>query len=534
MRTMITEPTRTEESRPPGQTLYRDTGGHRPPRKPIAARAIRTAVLCSLAVLLTAGVLSAQYNSFNQRDDKYRLLGLKRAKEYFEVVRKEYDRQKDLFEKGLISETELDRAKNTYADAEVNYQQSLLSVLFEQQYVSVDRAVKYQAQDGSKHVRLTVANASGSSEEYRKLLGLDDQLFRSLQPDLIQNIYVSLYNDDGAIISQPYEAKVEELRSGDPRQVDFALLQDLDALTVNIIYGNGSSRTLKIFLQKDYTANRVLVQSQQFSQEAELGKSATYGLTLELFSGVNNTFSLAVVNLPGQINRYFRDETNGARLSQIRFTESVNTMKAALEVSLPDRPTERVPMDTAMSFFVLAIPSNRTAEIQTSGDKTWTEAEIRKLNIGYVKLELIPRGKGRLLVRAPQLYHTIGPGGTVEMSVDLVNEGTRRLDNVKVDVDVPLNWTKTVEPGIISTLGINQEQRVTIRAVPAPGTGVGRYEMRLRTSGLSDNQPVNAEDKTVTVEVQEETSIFWTILLILFILGLVGAVVVFGIRLSKK
>ena len=305
------------------------------------------------------GTLEAQYNSFNQRDDKYRLLGLKRAKEYYELTRKEYDRQTDMFQKGLISQVEVDRSKNALADAEVNYQQSLLAVLFEQQYVTIDRAVKYQATDGSKRVKLTVANASGGGEEFQKLLGIEDKLFRSLQPDLIQNVYIALYNNDGSIISQPYERKIESLKSGEPRVVEFGLLQDLDALTVNIIYGNGSSRTLKIFLQKDNTANRVLVQSQQFSQEAELGKSATFDLTLELFSGINNTFSLEVVNLPQQINRFFKDVGTAARLSQIKFTESVNTKKASLEVSLPDRPTEQVTMDKAVPFFVLVVPTDR-------------------------------------------------------------------------------------------------------------------------------------------------------------------------------
>ena len=123
--------------------------------------------------------------------------------------------------------------------------------------------------------------------------------------------------------------------------VDFALLQELDALTVNIIYGNGSTRTLKILLQKDNTVNKVVVQSAQFSQEAELGKTASYGLTLELFGGVNTSFSLQVVNLPLQINRFFRETATQARLSQIKFTESVNTMRASLEVSLPDRPRRK-------------------------------------------------------------------------------------------------------------------------------------------------------------------------------------------------
>lgn len=493
-----------------------------------------TITVVLLLFVVEAQPVSAQYNSFNQRDDKYRLLGLKRAKEYYELTKKEFERQKDLFDKGLVSQVEIDRTRNSLADAEVNYQQSLLAVLFEQQYVSIDNAVKYQTSNNAKRVRLTLKNASGGGEEFQKLLGIEDKLFRSLQPDMIQNVYVSLYNNEGAIISQPYEAKIERLKSGEPRNVDFTLLQDLDAVTVNIIYGNGTSRTLKIFLQKDNTVNKVLLQSQQFSQEVELGTSATFDLTLELFSGVDNTFSLEVVNLPRQINRFFKDVTTGARLSQIKFTESASSKKAGLEVSLPDRPTDQVAMDKPIAFFALVVPTDRSDELRSKQDKSWTEDELRKLNVGYVRLELIPRGQGRLLVRAPQLYYAIKPDGSVEMTVDAVNEGTRRLDNVRMDVDVPLNWTKRINPEMISALDINQEKRITVTAVPPQVIAVGRYELRLRTSGLSDNKPVNAEDKTVTVEVQAEVSILGTILLVVVILGLVSGLVVFGVKLSKR
>lgn len=492
----------------------------------------RVLQIAALALSLFA-LAEAQYNSFNQRDDKYRLLGLRRAKEYFEVTRKEFERQQMLFDKGLISQVELDRSKNSYADAEVNYQQSLLAVLFEQQFITVERAVKYQAEDGTKRVRLSLANASGGGE-FQKLVGIDDKLFRSLQPDVITNIYVSLYNQEGAIISQPYESKIDQLRYGKPRTVEFTLLQDLDAVTVNLLYGNGSSRTLRIFLQKDVTADKVLVQSQQFSQEGELGRTATYDLTLELFSGSQNTFSLDVANLPQQIDRYFRDVGSNARLTQIRFTESAHSRKASLEISLPDRPTDEVPMDKPIPFYVLVVPTDRVKDLPNLTSKSWSEEEIAALKFGYVKLELVPRGKGRLLVRAPQLYHVVQPGQPVTMYADIVNEGTRRLDNVKVDVDLPFNWTKSVEPAVIPTLDINAEQRVAVTVTPPAEISVGRYEFRLRTSGLSDNQPVNAEDKTVTAEVAAEAGVWGTILLVLAILGVVGGLVVFSVRLSRR
>ena len=498
----------------------------------IAPRTLR--FLAAAALLAIASLPASTQVNYNQRDDKYRVLGLKRAKEAYETSRRDYERQEELFKRSLISQADLDHFHNIMADAEVNYQQSLLAVLFEQQFVSVSRAVKYQARDGSKHVRLTVANTSGGTAEFQKLLNIDDRLFRSLQPDVVNDVYISITNTDGAIISQPYEVKIAQLRYGEPTMMDFALLQDLDAVTVNMIYGSGSSRSMKIFLQKDASVNRVAVQSEQFSQEVELGKSATFDLTLELFSGVSNTFSLEVLNLPPQIDRFFKDPSGQARLSQFKFTGTTNTRKAALEVSLPDRPTREVPMDGPIPFFVVVVPHDQANSAGDLQSRTWTQQEIERLNVGYVKLELVPRGEGKLLVRAPQLFYSIKPEGTVQMSVDLVNEGTRRLDNVEVKIDMPLNWTKSVQPAVVPTLGIGEERRVDLTFTPSRDVSVGRYEIRLRTSALSDNHPVNAEDKTATVEIAAGANIPGTVLVVLLILGLVGGIVVFGIKLTRR
>jgi hypothetical protein len=477
----------------------------------------------------------AQSNApFNQRDDQYRLLGLKRAKEVYEVARADFDRQQELYNKGYITTVELERARRMYADAEVNYQQSLLAVLFEEQFVSIDEAVKYQAPDGSKHVRLTIINSSGGTAEFQKLLNLDDELFRSLQPDIINNIYVSIQNEENAIISRPYEAKIAELRYGTPEQLDFVMLQDLDAVTVSLIYGNGTQRNMKIFLQKDASVDRVLVQSEQFSQEIELGESASFDLTLELFSGTTNTFSLVVVNLPAQIGRYFRAIGGAARLSRLKFTESTRTKRAALEVTLPDRPTDEVVMDRSIPFYVLVLPRDQADQMTDIPSRHWTLEEIEALDVGFVRLELLPRGKGKLLVRAPQLYHAIKSDETVRLVIEVENEGSRRLDNIEIKVDLPLNWSKTINPPVISELAIAQDQRIELAFTPPADIAIGKYELRIKTTAMSDNQPVIGEDKTVTIEIQAAANIIGTVLLVLAMVGLVGGMVVFGVRLSRR
>ena len=471
---------------------------------------------------------------FNQRDDTYPLLGLRRAKEAFETQKEQYARQKDLFDKQLISEADFDQAFRNYSEAEVNFQQSLLAVIFEQQYIVVSRAVKYQKDNRRKGVRLTLENASRGSGEYEKLIGIDDSLFALLKPDVVNNIYVSLLNDENAIISQPYERKIDQLTFGSPATINFELLQELDAVTVSLIYGNGAQQSRKIYLQKDDSENIASIKPEQFSQEVELSGNTDYQMSLELFSSDANTFKLEAVNLPSEINRYFVDPATDNRLSQFQFTEGVNTREAALRIFLPERPTENVKIDESLTFYAISIPRERIEEIGDVSNREMTEAEIQALGVGYAKLELVPRGIGEILVRAPLLSFTIKPEEEVVVNLEVVNEGTRSLNNVRVEADPPLNWTDTITPDVIPTLDINEERQIQLRFKPAPNESPGRYEVRVQTTSLSDDLPIRGEDKTISIEIEAEANIFGTLIVVLLIVGLVLTIIIFGIRLSRR
>lgn len=496
---------------------------------------IKLLTLILIFLIIQLEVFSQNAGSYyNPKDDQYRLLGLKRAKEVYESAKAEIERQEILFNKELISSKQFESAKISFTDAEVNYHQALLALLFEQQYVSVQKAIKYQDTAGRKHVKLTLANSSGGGGEFKKLINIDDELFKSLQPDVINDVYVSLLNDENAIISQPYEAKVEQIHFGKPVTLDFLLLQDLDAITVNIIYGSGTMRAPKIYLQKDASVNKVVFQSEQFSQEVDLGKSTTYNITLELFSGLTNTYKLEVLNLPKQISHYFIDPQSGARLSQFKFTESSQTKDAGLQVFLPDRPTDIIQIENPISFFIVAIPYEKIAEIKSYENKVWTPDALDKLEIGYLKMELIPRGIGEILVKAPQLYFSAMPNENIEVPITVLNEGSRRLDNIEFEIDLPLNWEKEITPTILPMLEIREDKIINFMFKPPEDVSPGKYEIRVRTTSLSDNQMVKAEDKTITIDIKPETNLIGTLLLVLLIVGLVAGIVIFGIKLMKK
>ena len=494
-----------------------------------------TLICMAFAGLIFPFTVAAQQGTyFNERDNQYLLLGLKRAKVSYEAAKAEYARQQELFRQELISKTILDRNEISYIEAEVNYQQQMLAVLFEAQYVTILSAVKYQGSGTQKRVRLVISNAASGGAEFEQLIEFEDELWRSLQPDIVHDIYVSLLNDDETIIGLPYEIKVEELHYGNPVELDFGLLVDTDVVAVNIIYGNGSSRRLKVFLQKDASVNQAVIQSEQFSQEVELGGTTDYAMSIELFSGVTNTFKLEAVNLPAEINRYFLDAASGNRLSQFQFTEGVNTRQIALRLFLPERPTAQVKMDESIQFYAVSIPRERAEEIGDLRNRTLTVEELDALDIGYTALELVPRGIGEILVRAPQLFHTIDAGGSVQLAIEVVNEGTRRLDNVEVKVEAPFDWQERVEPELISTLEINQEARIEIIITPPADIIPGRYEVRVRTTSLTDDLPIRGEDKTITVQITQQANVYGTLIIVLLIIGLVLGIVIFGIRLSRR
>lgn len=468
---------------------------------------------------------------FNERDDQYPLLGLKRAKEAYDASRAEFERLSELHRKGLITAQELEQIRSRYVNDEVNYQQSLLAVMFEKQFVSVLSAVKYLTATGERRVRVTLANTATTSAESFALAGLNDSLFASLHPDEIPNVYVSLLNKDQAIISRPYEKKIPILKANEPVTVDFGLLQELDNVVVSLIYGRGSSRQLNIFLQKDGTLDRIDIRSDQFSQEVDLGKTAKFNLRLEMFSGGNHAYALGVTNLPKEVTARFVEPTTGARLNQVRFDEGNRGKEVVLEVSLPDRPGGGVILDSMISFQVIA----RNAESGSPGQaKKETPGEQKEEGGGFAKLQLLPRGRGKIVVKAQQLFVAIEKSETATVPLTLRNDGSHELANIEAQLDLPLGWRGKTDPVGIAELAIGRETELRVVLDPAPETEAGRYDIRVRLSATSAGEPVTEIEKTLTVEVKPARQFWLTAIISLVVLGLVGGIVLLGIRVARK
>ncbi|MFC1732579.1 NEW3 domain-containing protein [candidate division KSB1 bacterium] len=486
-----------------------------------------------LGVLLV--LLSAHTPIFGQQDQASLLLDLKKARATYDIAKQKLENDRKLFENKAISESEFNNSNNELLQAEVEYQKLILKVLAQSSYIIVERAIKYQNERGERRVTVTIRSTMEGNQEY---LNQFEDYFDVVSPEMrtnkIYNVFVSLINlNDQTIIGSPYEERINALELGQSATVDFGLLRDVESLQVSLNY-EGRKDFKNIYLEKDASANLVDIMSTQFSQEADLGNNATFDLTLERFSSVDDVYQLTVLNLPRQVSYEFFDSETNARLSQIRFTQGVNTKRLSLRVFLPERDDEEVTIDKPIEFVALVLTSEEFDNIAPLRNQFIDENRIDAVNGGKVRLELIPRGVGIIEVRAPSLYHEITVGERVEMDITVKNIGTRRLDNIKVSTDNPFNWTTTIAPDLIRSLEPEDEESVRLTFEPPSDVGIGSQEIRVRTEAMANNRSVESDDKTVRIQVQSQTPVFWTTLLILVLVGMIIGIVLFGIKITRR
>jgi uncharacterized membrane protein len=461
------------------------------------------------------------------------LLDLKKVRADYDAAKQKFENDSKLFDEKAIALNELNRSKNELLSREVEYQKLILKLISQQSYITVEQALKYQNERGDRKVKVTLKSALEGNEEYLSQFKDHFDVFTpEMRSGKTYNIYVSLVdNETKTIIGSPYEYRIPFIELGQTGTADFELLKDTEALTVSLNYNNKKDEK-NIYLKKGGSSNVIDIAAMQFSQEADLSSSATFQLSLERFSTSDDIYRLVVVNLPRQITYDFTD--GGSKVSQIRFAQGVNVKRMSLQIYLPDRDDEQIVIDKPIHFQAVALTNEEFRKLEGKDLSTISLADLRATISGSEELEIIPRGRGRIEVRANSLYHEITTGQEVTMDVTVRNSGRRRLDNIKVSAEKPLKWQTEITPDVIRSLDPEKEETVTIRIIPPKDGGVGAQEVKIKTEAMADNRKVETEDKTVRIQVNAATSVFGTILLILALLGLVGGIIWFGMKLSRK
>ena len=199
---------------------------------------------------------------------------------------------------------------------------------------------------------------------------------------------------------------------------------------------------------------------------------------------------------------------------------------------LPERADEQVRVDQPLEFWALVMDETQTQRFQE--ERVYSPREIEQSRAGRGRLVIIPRGVGRIEVSAVSLFSEIQTGEPVDTNITIRNTGTRRLDNIKLTTEYPLNWRVEIRPDIVPVLDINREETVTLKILPPPDVPVGDYEVRIKTESYAYNRRVPSEDKIYRVSVKAQTNLWGTVGLIGGLLLIVISIVVFGVKLTRR
>ena len=348
----------------------------------------------------------------------------------------------------------------------------------------------------------------------------------------IRGVYVSLL-ENGVIIAQPYEYKIDVLEYNEIRTLTFQLQRDVDAIEVSLDYKDTGTEMRNVYLQKESAEDIVNISSLSFSQEGNLGSNVNYDLLLDRLAENERTFQLRVINLNEKFSFEFTDRATQSRVAQVKFTMQESRRNLSLIVYLPEELDINM-LDKKIVFHAAVVDNEEAKRLGSNQRLTLSEEEISQIKGGVERLELVPRGVPELELLAHNLYFDIKKEETVEMSVRLKNTGTRDLDDIRVEVTSQPDWTVLIDPMIVKSLPRSEERTVQLTLTPALDVTVGDYEATIEAYCTVDNQKVEALEKTVRIHILPGSRLGVTGILVGFVILMVIGISVLTIRVARR
>jgi uncharacterized membrane protein len=269
-----------------------------------------------------------------------------------------------------------------------------------------------------------------------------------------------------------------------------------------------------VYLLRDSHGQEVALSAVQPSLDVEAGATAVFNLTAERLNARSAAFRLAVTGLPPDVSYDFTSD-GGAHVSQIAFNDAVATEKLQLNVHMP-RDLPEVWVDRPLPLAV-------TCSAATAGDAPATG----------LKLEVVPRGTGKLKLQLSNLFQEARLGQPVVVRAKLYNVGTRPVRAVAVAADVPLEWKTQQIPAIVPLLNEGSDSLVQITVMPPPDAAVGEYEARLHPIAGGNGRTVQADEQVLRIRLAPRSQGMATTGLLGAVIVLLGGVSYLGIRLSR-
>jgi hypothetical protein len=484
----------------------------------------------------------------NQLKTRQAQMALDQAKAEMDHAKAEFEETRRLFAERIYTIDKLNRARQAYeravlshAQAKIDLERTRLDFLKDATLITVVDARKYRGDEGQVMASVTLRNDSDMGKA-RVVMGeessvSDDELASLLKVD---NVIVTLKGtgpSSSAIVGDPFQQIVPELKLGQEASLEYRLLErGADAVTISVEFLE-TSKGYTVFLKKEALQDLPTISSTQYAQQGELGSKIAYDLELERLAKTEQSFALVVLNLPPEITFAFLDPSSGARITQLKFTAEISRQNLRFEVSIPERLDQGL-VDSSIAFYIVVTKREEQRSIydlkkRYEGGSIPAE-EIARLKGNRAELILIPSGTGKLDVILGNSFKEVQQGEPVDFKFNLMNSGTLALRRAAPELELPVDWEGELTPREVELIPPGQKTAFAVSVRPPEGVPVGEYAITIKCEGHSGIETVDAAEKDFTVRIAPKGSITGTAVLVAILVGLVLAIAVASVKISRR
>lgn len=471
-------------------------------------------------------------------------LQLDKANTLMERRKLELDDTKALFDENIVTSNEYYKANQAFKESEINYEQAeirlkqtRLELLKNATRVRVSNAKKYRGPEGQTMMAsIELENASDIAKArivMGKVAASDETTAALLKVD---NIMVTLWGRNvQAIIGDPFQRIVPELKLGEKVILEFELLKkDIEHVTVQLEYLD-TAKEYDVFLKKESLDDLPTIVSDQFDQQGDLGTTISYNLHLERLANTEQSFSLAVLNWPGEIHFEFEDKKTSAKMTRLKFSAEESIRAVDFRVSIPEKLDPNLIGSNIPFYVVITKDMQSIFDLRKKyGSQLIPPEEIAKLKANKVELILIPKGVGKLDIIVGNLFKEIRQGEDTELKFSVMSSGTLPVYRITPQIDLPLEWEGEVVPRQVSVIQPDQKILFTIQVRPPDDVPVGEYTINVEVEGHSGVEIVDAGEKDFTIKLVATGSLTGILLLVIILVVMVLGIAVASVKIARR
>ena len=487
---------------------------HRFKRVKIAKNHIKILILL-ISMNFVFNILHAvTYQEYNPNDERFRILALEKAKIRLELSERNWQNAKELFEKRLISKDEYKLYELQYKNDKLNYDQYLLSVIFDKPYITILQADKIKDEQGEIFVEIKLKNSSGGN------YGIEETIMEDIQESKISayemyNLYVSIKDLNRNIISQPYEYHIFKMTSDQEYFIRFKLLKDVESVIISTNYGDKIDEK-QVYLSRRRDSNLIMINPDFYAQEIENGQMATFRLRMEYFGDTRQSFRLVTENLPDIFTWDVISTQSQVNLSSLSFSPSESQQTFGLRIRVPERIGDNIEFDKPIVFNVML--KNQYDEIA-----------------GHSELQIVPTGRVSMKISVNNLYWKGDDTEEITFkSLRLENDGMKPITNISADVFLPPDWEYQLIPDKIERLNPGERIPVELRVKMNKKVMPGIYQVKIKMTGNFVNRNLQTSEIDFKAEVVKKANILVILISVLLSIAIIVATIWFIIKISKS